>query len=251
MTRKSPLSVSGEEKFIDKTVPNGQRKAPSPHEKTANEAVGHKPSRYRVDSLAGIGELLFNPENPSFPSGGSGGLVAIGVAQDAVANALVVTGQPQRGQPCLPLGLIEGLARTVDPTAAHSQCVSGQHEIAHDQGAVVDMGSSSLLGQHNQHHGRAVEGIPVRAHHGGIGAGETVAGILIGDGNNNGVLGIHAAGGVEAGLDDLVDDLTGEHVGFILADGAAGEDGLDGGVQGGLLSALDDNIVTKRGKLSR
>jgi hypothetical protein len=51
MTRKSPLSVSAEEKFIDKTAPNGQRKAPTPHEKTANEAVGHQPPRYRVDSL--------------------------------------------------------------------------------------------------------------------------------------------------------------------------------------------------------
>jgi hypothetical protein len=68
MTRKSPLSVSGGENFIDKTMRKQQRSDLQAPDITANEAVGHEPPRYRVDSLIEIGECLFHPEHTPFPS---------------------------------------------------------------------------------------------------------------------------------------------------------------------------------------
>jgi hypothetical protein len=44
MTRKSPLSVSAEEKLIDKTMRKQQRSDLQAPDITANEVIGHKPT---------------------------------------------------------------------------------------------------------------------------------------------------------------------------------------------------------------
>ena len=101
--------------------------------------------------------------------------------------------------------------------------MGGEHEVAHDEAAVVDVGEPVLSAQYHKDGGGAVEGIEplLPAADLGVGGGELVPQVLVGHGNDDGGLLPFAAGGVQARLDDLLQVGLGWHGGLEGADAAA------------------------------
>ena len=116
-----------------------------------------------------------------------------------------------------PLG-VELLLRAVDPAAAQPQFMSGQHQIAHDQTDVRHMVGLILLPEYDQHDGRTVERIVAlrSAHDLGVHPGNFVAQLFVGHLDDDGALQILAAGSVEPGLDELIQQLLGHLVRLVF-----------------------------------
>ena len=143
------------------------------------------------------------------------------------AQSLVVALDAQVCEDLPPLGTVELLLGPVDPAAADTQCVCRQHQVAHDQAAVVDVRGHRTVGENDEHNRGTVERIDVRTHDLGVHLRESVAHGPVLDGDDYGRLLSHACRGIGSGLDDPVDDLIRDHVRLVAADAPAGLDELD------------------------
>ena len=96
----------------------------------------------------------------------------------------------------------------VDPAAAQPQRGGGQHQVAHDKAAVLHSALGVGIGQHHQNGGRAVHGVAVLAHDGGVHAGELFprGGVL--HHHDLGALLTHGAGSIGAGTQNLAANKT-------------------------------------------
>lgn len=176
---------------------------------------------------AGRGVSVDVDDVAGFAGFGLGGLLG-GVAEDAVADAFVVAFDAPFFQEGFSFGEVEGFLGAVYPAGAEAEGVGGVHEVAHDEGAVVEAVGGLAVGEDDEDDGGAVEGVGVGAHDGGVEAGEAVAGGAVGDGDDDGGLEAFAGGGVGAGFGDEVDEVGGGEFGAVGADGAPGFEVLDG-----------------------
>ncbi len=94
----------------------------------------------------------------------------------------------------------------VDPDTAQTQRVGGQHQVAHDEAAVVDTGGAALVCQHDEDRRGTIEGVFAfrEAADLAVQGGEPVAQLSVGHGQNDRALSPSAVGGVKTGLDDLL-----------------------------------------------
>ena len=92
--------------------------------------------------------------------------------------------------------------------------MGGQHQVAHDQAPVVHPVGPVLLRQNDQNGGRAVEGVEslLPAPDLAVQGGDLVPQFLVGHGHDNGRLVPHPVGGIQTGLDDLLQVLLRGHV---------------------------------------
>ena len=116
----------------------------------------------------------------------------------------------------------------VDPAAAQPQRGGGQHQVAHDKAAVLHSALGVGIGQHHQNGGRAVHGVAVPAHDGGVHAGERFprGGVL--HHHDLGALLAHGAGSIGAGTQNGFQFFVGDLLRFVGAAAAAAPDGLNG-----------------------
>ena len=154
---------------------------------------------------------------PALPAGRGLGQLFCRVAQNAVANALVVAFNAPALQQHFALYAVKLLPGAVDPAAAQAQLVGLEHHVAHHQAAVVHVGGHVPVGQHHQHHRRAVKGVAAHSHDLGVQAGKVGALALVGHGHHHGALCAAAAGGVKPGFYHLVDERFAHVVGFVAA----------------------------------
>ena len=100
--------------------------------------------------------------------------------------------------------------------------VGGVEQIAQHQRAVLHPGGIAGVSQHDNDAGRAVEGVAVGTHHGGVHTGKLIPGGLVPDGDHDGLLVVHGGGGVKSGLQHGVQQFVRHLLGAVLADAAAG-----------------------------
>ncbi|MBQ2277628.1 MAG: hypothetical protein II333_03585, partial [Clostridia bacterium] len=125
--------------------------------------------------------ILFHPVNPVFLAFTRFRIVAVDVAEDAVADALVIAFDAEVGKDLLPFRTVEFFLRAVDPAASDAEFVRGEHQIAHDEAAVIEMRAAGFVGEDDEHHRRAVERIVRCAHRRGVQRGQAVADFPVGD----------------------------------------------------------------------
>ena len=80
-----------------------------------------------------------------------------GVADDAVADALVVAFDAPFFQQCFAFGEVEHLLGAVYPAIAQTYGMGGVHEVAHDQGAVIDAVGGLPLGEDDEDDGEVYQ----------------------------------------------------------------------------------------------
>lgn len=153
--------------------------------------------------------------------GGDAGL-AVGVAYYKIAYALVVALNSEGTKDFLALITFKLLFGTVHPTASEPERVSGEHHIAHCKAAVVNVCAFCFIRKHNEHRGRAVEGVcAICTHDFRIECGKLIAHSFIGDRNDYRRLPIASVCGVKPRVYYLVDKLLWRHIRFILFYAAA------------------------------
>ena len=152
-----------------------------------------------------------------FPGTGIGNLHRI--AENAVAHTPQMLGKTPCLQQFLALGGVKDLTCPVDPAAAQTQRVGGIAHIAQRQCAVLHPAAIELrIGQNHDDTGRAVEGVIGRAHDGGIQSGQQIPGFPVPDGHKADTLRVHAAGGIDAGFQHLIQQVIGHLLGPVGAD---------------------------------
>ena len=105
----------------------------------------------------------------------------------------------------------------------------GQHQVAHDEAAVVDAGGAALVCQYDEDRRGTVEGVFAfrEAADLAVQGGEPVTQLPVGHGQNDRALSASAIGSVKTGLDDLLKIFLAGHVGLELPDAPAGLHGLN------------------------
>ena len=138
------------------------------------------------------------------------------ISQHAMANALVIPFDAQLPEDGFALFALELLLGPVDPAAAQALVIGGQHQVAHYQAAIVQIGGFGFIRQHHQYHRGAIKGIVAFfAHYFGIHCGKLIPHFLIGDRNNNGRLPAAARRRIGTCLQNLIDGLLGYHIRLI------------------------------------
>ena len=113
--------------------------------------------------------------------------------------------------------------------------MGGVHHVAHDETAVIQVGGILPVGQDDQQGGRTIEGVGVLASHdGGVQAHEAVAQRLVRHLQNDGALPSHAAGGIQTGFHDLIQQFLRDGVRFVPADAPPGNEGVQNSVFHGI-----------------
>ena len=113
--------------------------------KNSAEEVTH-----RTGKFAAAKEALFSPENPAGFSFGSLRLLAIGIADCAVADAFPFALDAEVAEKLPELRLFKFLLCTVNPYAAKPEGVRGKHHIPHNKAAVIDAVCPVLFGKHDE-----------------------------------------------------------------------------------------------------
>ncbi len=151
-----------------------------------------------------------------------------GVADDAVADALVVAFDAPFFQQCFAFGEVEHLLGAVYPATAQTYGMGGVHKVAHDQGAVIDAVGGLPLGEDDEDDGRSVERVGVGSHDAGVKLREAVADGFVGHRYDDGGLASLAGGGVGARFGDAVNEGLIGHFIPVGADGTSGFQDFEG-----------------------
>ncbi len=85
-----------------------------------------------------------------------------------MANAFIIACDAPLCEELLALFRSEHLACAVYPAAAQSHGMSGVHEVAHHEAAVIKICGTAAVGKHEQDYGCAVEGVRCYAHDLGV-----------------------------------------------------------------------------------
>lgn len=125
-----------------------------------------------------------------------------GIAQGAMADAFPVALDAQFLQDGLAFRRLEFLARPMDPDGIHAERMRRQHQVAHHERPVVDVGGPGGLAQHDHHDRRAVERIETfhPAADLAVEFRDAIAQLAVGDDHDLGALTTLAVGGPESGF---------------------------------------------------
>ena len=118
--------------------------------------------------------------------------IFVGITQDAVANATVMFGDTPGTEQFLALRAIKGLSGSVDPAGRKAQTVSGGHQVAQYQAAVLYPGIPLRVRQHHHNAGGIVEGVSICSQNLCVHTGELIPGSFVPDGYHNAFLVIKA-----------------------------------------------------------
>ena len=102
------------------------------------------------------------------------GLRSVSVTEYAVPDAFVVPGDTEISEDRFAFFGFEFFLCAMDPAAADTLAVGCEHQVAHDEAAVIKISAAALVSEHDQHYRCSVEWIYVGAHHGCVHAGELV-----------------------------------------------------------------------------
>jgi len=182
---------------------------------------------------------LFNPIDVILLARLGFGIVAVHIAEDAVADADVLVGVDAKfGEDGFAFFRLKDFLGAVDPAGAEAFGVGGVEQVAHDKRTVFFPGEGSRgVGQNNENDGCTIERIHVvvGTKDGTIKFAQPIAHFAVGDGNDDGGLLVHARGGVSACLADFFNDLARRNFVGVAADAATRQQVLHGGVHGGFV----------------
>lgn len=181
---------------------------------------------------------LFHPHDIVVLAGtGRGQLRVGGIADDAVAYAFVVALDAEVAEDGAAFLAVELFLGAVYPAGAEAEGMGGEHEVAHDEAAVVEIRAAGTVGQDEDDGGGAVERVEAGVLLAQLGvllhkdfsvhAGETLDEVGARDGHDAGGLQAVAGGGIGAGLADLGEDIFGNRLVEVLAYAAAGLDEVE------------------------
>lgn len=143
-----------------------------------------------------------------------------GVAEDEVVDALIVAFDAEFFQKGFAFLGVELLLGAVDPAGGQAHGFGGVGEVGEHGAAVVEVGGYLAVGEDQQHHRGAVEGVEALgsrrlatlhlqvAPYLGVHGRETVAHGAVGDGDDERALLAVARGSPGAGFADLLDELA-------------------------------------------
>lgn len=156
--------------------------------------------------------------------------IPLTVTDGAMANALPFIGiDAGKFQNFPAFGSFTLLLGTVNPDAVDAESVGCEHEIAHDQTAIIDAVAPICLGKHHDDDGSAIERVARGAEDFGIHAADALTDFRIRHHQHLGMLVTHTVGGKLSTFDNLGDLRLGRKaVGVEAANRTARKDVLNG-----------------------